>query len=83
MVAGAGVGVRDAVEAGRSAAVVDAPPDSPDFVAAFAAAIAAVLDDPARRSEMASAARRFARGRDLDSAAARLRAALAPLAQAA
>jgi phosphatidylinositol alpha-1,6-mannosyltransferase len=73
-VAGRSGGSHEAVEHGVTGLVVDRPGDT----AAVAAALAALLDDPARRAAMGLAARRRAEEQfGYDLLAPRLRAALA------
>ncbi|GAB5374716.1 MAG: glycosyltransferase family 4 protein [Acuticoccus sp.] len=72
VVGGAAPGVRDVVDEGGSACLV-AERDA----AAHADAIVRVLGDPARRAQMAAAARAFAASRDLAAGSRRLDALLA------
>jgi glycosyltransferase involved in cell wall biosynthesis len=75
VVAGAYGGVRSVVRDGATG-VLAAPGDA----AAFADAVAALIDDPGRRRALGTAARQFvAEERGLPQAAARLRSALLPL----
>ncbi len=83
VVAGAGIGVADAVRHGETGLIVgDAEhiSDEAAFVADLAAAAHGLLADQNRRHAMAAAARRFAaEERSLEAAALRLRALLGPL----
>jgi glycosyltransferase involved in cell wall biosynthesis len=77
VVALAELGTRGIVEPGRGALA------APDDVAGFAAAVSALLDDPARRAAMSSAAMDFAREWEAGAVARRLNAFYAALSVAA
>jgi glycosyltransferase involved in cell wall biosynthesis len=76
VLAGNARGVPDVVLDGETGVLV--PPDDPD---AFAAALAGLLADPARRARLAEAARRHAATRDRRQVAARLDGLLRELAR--